>query len=233
MSLFNKYLTIIQESQKVRMHVGRSYKDPNEKKGALSNPMRSYYDIEREKERYHNLITSKPYKFEDEENLSDYEIQQRIQSNLDKQKEKEIQPYVDPEAEFKAKKAKMIHNDIDLVMKLKNDIPVDIIQIYKSPSLSFTYIKYMNERKKTIDKDIKEKLEESILLDPIYSLKYTVLSKNGWLEKDRSHKLISDTLEDVKNNFEKKEFSNVLKSRYELNDSEIKYFKKNYPIYFK
>jgi hypothetical protein len=91
----------------------------------------------------------------------------------------------------------------------------------------------MNEHKKTIDKNIKEKLEESILLDPIYSLKYTVLSKNGWLEKDRSHKLISDTLEDVKNNFEKKEFSNVLKSRYELNDSEIKYLKKNYPIYFK
>jgi hypothetical protein len=236
MSLFNKYLTIIQESNKrEKEYIPRSNRDLSEKKGILTAPMLSFYDLERQKNREEILKSKihKPYEFKDEPNLSDYEIQQRIQSNLDKQKEKEIQPYVDPEAEFKAKKAKMIHNDIDLAVKLKNDITIDMEQVYNDPDLSFTYMQHVYQYEKTIDKDIKEKLEASILSNTTYSLKYTVLSENGWLKKDKFNELISDILEDIKNNFEKKEFSKVLKSKYELKDSEIKYFKKKYPIYFK
>jgi hypothetical protein len=234
MSLFNKYLIIIQEAKIVREKVSRNYKDDrSERRGILTIPMSSYHDLERQDQIYRNLATSKAYQFKDEENLSDYEIQQRIQSDLLKRKEKEIEPYVDPEAELKAKKAKIIYSDVDLAIKLKKNLQVDMKQIYKDPSLSYTYIEYMNENKKEIDDNTKEELEKSILSDPTYYLKYTVLTQGKWSDKNRlkANKLIVSTLQDIKKTYPGR-VSNKLQFVYDLSLLEIDYFKEKYSAFF-
>jgi hypothetical protein len=236
MSLFNKYLTIIQEAKIVREKISKNYSDDrSERRGILTIPMSSHHDLERQDQIYRNLATSKAYQFKDEENLSDYEIQQRIQSDLLKRKEKEIQAYVDPEAELKAKKAKIIYSNADLSIKLKNNITIDMKQVYEDPSFSYTYTEYMytKGKEKEIDDNTKEKLENSILRNSTYYLKYTVLTQGKWSDKNRfkANQTIVSTLQDIKKKYPCR-VSNKLQFVYELSLPEIDYFKEKYSAFF-
>ena len=167
MSLFTKYLTIIQEA-----YYG--------KKDQLTV---SGKDVFNQEKQINQLYVPGQYIPKDESNLSEKEIQKRIAEKEMEKEKREV--YVDPEAEYK-KQQQLKITPQTLFGKLQNKKyffqPLEMEQIYKDPELSYMYASSNRFKKDEIN--IREKLESIISTDYEWALKYAInVLKSKWTGK--------------------------------------------------
>lgn len=169
MSLFTKYLSIIQEA-----YYGKKQKDQ------LTVSGKDVFNQERE---INQLYVPGQYIPKDESNLSEKEIQKRIAEKEMEKEKREV--YVDPEAEYK-KQQQLEITPQTLFGKLQKKKYLfqqsEMEQIYEDPELSYMYAS--SNRFKEDEINIREKLESIISTDYEWALKYAInVLKSKWTGK--------------------------------------------------
>ena len=229
MSLFNKYLTIIQEA------FGDKIKDIRAPRGGSNKPTVKPGWQYRDKD---YRIETTPYQPESEP-LSDEESLKKLQDEDEERNKTKTLSSKDYKEYLK--QIQMMHSqtidskineqNIDIIAKQKEPLTDEQKNdISNSISLSYLYSFYMNKKK--IESNFKQSLENSILKDPRITIKYIVnVIGKKW---DNAKDLIMEIDDNVNNyNFSIEEILNSYNEdgvlqELNLNDKEIQKFKKIY-----
>jgi hypothetical protein len=203
MSLFNKYLTIIQEATKNRVPLyTKDYHRNTKGEDKLTIQGRVLSD--------ENEMTF-PSQYSGER--------------------PEFTQTIDPYAEYNKQKEDDI-DDTKLFGKIKSKLDLKLDQmekIYEKPSLSYLYVQYF----KPTDKSIIEKLEKSILKDFKFIVKYESLLKllkKEWSTNDNkeiAEEIIKDQINEIIKYPKMGKIDEQLKNQ-ELDNDDIKYLKERY-----
>ena len=216
MSLFTKYLSIIQEAygEKSKQKLNPIVKP--DKSGRLTFTGK---DVSRDVEEMNQFYGSGQYKPEYQSNLSPEEIENKLSKMKIAERGEDIN------------KNQLITSPEDLLYKLRENPVLNSQQletVYSNSSLSYAYLLHFKNKTKDITTDSKNKLEQSILSDATITIKYIVdvLGKR-WKEKERK---VYSIIQDIKETSENQSFSiDQILNSYELDHKQISKFKKLYP----
>jgi hypothetical protein len=187
MSLFNKYLTIIQEAaigKKIPLKVPPA--GPNKPTLPGWKPPKHL----------EGMTFPSYYKSEENINLSDKQAAEKAQSKEKQLSEKDILKNIKIEHDELMKEHTLNQQNMKEIIDKRDLSYKEIQKISQSPILSYLYTFYMKQKDKKIDSKNIENLETSILTSPRMIIKYIVnVIGKKW---DKAGDLINEIQDNIK-----------------------------------